>query len=227
MEREARGGRLAGGSTAGAEDRRAFPPDAVRFLEDLAEDNGKPFFDANRHRYEQAVRRPLEDLLGEAERRYGPGRVMRPNRDVRFSPDKSPYRTTAGMWAGGGTGAVYLRLSRSGIDAGGGLYEPSRDQLDRGRSTIARGGRAAEELRRVLERLVARGFEVTGPSLRTAPRGYPRDHPEIDLLRLQHYAAVRPLPASATRHDVAAAWRAVEPLIAWVDAHVGPATTPR
>lgn len=121
----------------------------------------------------------MEALLAYAEPRWGSGRVMRPNRDVRFSADKSPYRLSASMWASGG--------------------------------------------REALEALQGRGFEVAGPSLSTAPKGYARNHPEIELLRLRHYAAVQHLPVSATLGEIDDAWSAVAPLTSWVERHVGPA----
>ncbi|WP_375388353.1 DUF2461 domain-containing protein [uncultured Amnibacterium sp.] len=204
-------------------DAAIFTRSATAFFRDLEQDNSREFFTAHRDRYDRAIRIPMEALLAHAEDRWGPGRVMRPNRDVRFSADKSPYRLSASLWASSGAAGVYLQLSPAGLEVGGGLYEPSRDQLARGRAVIARGGRAPDALRSAVDALTASGFEVAGPSLSTAPKGYPRDHPAIELLRLRHYAAVRRLPVSATLAEVDAAWEAVEPLSAWVDAHVGQA----
>ncbi|MGT2427101.1 DUF2461 domain-containing protein [Amnibacterium kyonggiense] len=210
-----------------AADEPVFTRSAAAFLRRLAEDNTREFFTAHRDEYDQAIRVPLEALLAHAEERWGTGRVMRPNRDVRFSTDKSPYRLSASMWAGGGAGGVYLQLGRSGLEVGGGLYEPSRDQLARGRAVIARGGPAADALREAVDALVEAGFELAGPPLATAPRGYPRDHPQIDLLRLTRYAALRHRKASATLAEIDATWDAVAPLCDWVDRHVGPATDRR
>ena len=68
--------------------------------------------------------------------------------------------------------------------------------------------------------------EMPVASLKTAPRGYDRDHPQIALLQLQRYAALRRLPLKATREDITAIWRTLEPLLAWVERYAGPATTP-
>jgi uncharacterized protein (TIGR02453 family) len=147
---------------------------------------------------------------------------MRPNRDVRFSADKSPYRLDASMWAGS-VGGVYLRFSVDGIDAGGGLYEPSRDQLARARSAIAHQPGVAAQLSTILQELHAVGYDEAGSALTTAPKGYDKADPNIELLRLKHYAAVQHLPANATQAQVEAAWSGVDGLIAWIQQHVGPA----
>lgn len=201
-----------------------FGADATRFLGDLAKDNSKQFFDAHRQQYEDAIRQPLEDLLGEAEKSYGPGRVMRPNRDVRFSADKSPYKTNASMWAGS-VGGVYLSLTAKGLQVGGGIYEPSRDQLVRARTAIDSVPAAASQLSGIIDALVSDGFEMAGPSLKTAPRGYDRDHPQIELLRLKHYAALTNLPVTAKPARIRSAWKSVEALIEWGDTHAGAATS--
>lgn len=199
-----------------------FPPEASEFLRDLAAKNTREQFTSNRSIYDRAIRGPLEELTAAAEEKYGPGKVMRPHRDVRFSTDKSPYRIDASMWAGE-VGGVYLRLSIDGIEAGGGLYDPTRDQLARGRSALAHEPRAAAQLAEVMAALHSSGYDEAGPPLKTAPKGYDRDHPNIELLRLKHYAAVRYLPVTASRGDIEEAWGGVEGLIAWAQHHVGPA----
>ena len=201
-----------------------FGVGASAFLAGLAKDNTRTYFEAHRDEYVASIRQPLEDLLGEVQDQYGSGRVMRPNRDVRFSTDKSPYKTTASMWAGG-VGGVYLSVSATGLEVGGGLYDPSRDQLARARDAIDGRPLVANHLGDILGELTRDGFEAAGPSLKTAPRGFDRDHPAIELLRLTHYAAVKLLPLGATPETIRATWTAVEPLIAWCSKNVG-ATTP-
>lgn len=198
-----------------------FGPDAREFLAGLAADNSKSYFDAHREIYLAHIRQPLEDLLGETQDKYGVGRVMRPNRDVRFSRDKSPYKITASMWAGE-VGGVYLSLSATGLEVGGGLYDPSRNQLARGRDAIDSRPLVAKQLERIVHQLTGSGFELAGPSLKTAPRGFDRDHAAIELLRLKHYAAVKRLAPDATARTIRATWAAVEPLIDWCAKNVGP-----
>ncbi|QWT25132.1 DUF2461 domain-containing protein [Subtercola sp. PAMC28395] len=199
-----------------------FGPDASAFLDELAKNNSRPFFEAHRAEYVAAIRQPLEDLLGEAEATYGPGRVMRPNRDVRFSADKAPYKTNASMWAGTVAG-VYLSLSAEHLEVGGGMYEPSRDQLERARTAIDSAPLAATQLSEVISSLTAADFDMAGPFLKTAPRGYDRDHPHIELLRLKHYAALTRLPVTASPDEIRSAWKSVEGLIGWGNTYVGAA----
>lgn len=199
-----------------------FEPAVATFFEQLGRHNSRDWFVAHRDEYERLVRKPLEDLAAEAGERYGTSRVMRPNRDVRFSTDKTPYKRNGSMWAGD-VGGVYLEVDAAGISAGGGLYEPTRDQLRRGREAIDATPRAADALERALASLAEGGFEIAGPPLTTAPRGWARDHPHIELLRLTHYAAVRRLPLGAEHADIRDAWRSVDPLTAWVQRWVGPA----
>ncbi|MFM9919658.1 DUF2461 domain-containing protein [Lacisediminihabitans sp. H27-G8] len=201
-----------------------FTAAAGDFFTELAANNNREFFTAHRDVYDRVVRHPLDLLLGEAEGEYGPGRVMRPNRDVRFSADKSPYRIGASMWAGT-VGGVYLNLQPGGIDAGGGLYGPSRDQLERGRRAIDAKPTAAAELAGIVRQLETDGFELAGPSLTTSPKGFARDHPHIALLRLRHYAAVTQLPIDASADAIYDVWSRVKPLIEWTDTHVGAATS--
>ena len=200
----------------------AFTSEARDFLVALSENNNREFFTANRATYDQAIRGPLEALTSRAQEKYGPGKVMRPNRDVRFSADKAPYRVDASMWAGS-VGGVYLRLTSTGIEAGGGLYEPTRDQLARGRSALAERPTAASQLSKTLRTLSAAGYEQAGPSLTTAPRGFDRNDPNIELLRLKHYALVKHLPLTATESDINEAWSGIDPVIEWVAQYVGAA----
>lgn len=202
-----------------------FTAEAADFLTGLAADNSKAYFDEHRDQYTRAIRQPLENLLGAAEPLYGPGRVLRPNRDVRFSAHKEPYRTEASMSAGA-VGGVYASVNAQELRVGGGLYNPSRDQLDRARTAIADHPKAAADLESIIEVLTRGGFEMMGPSLKRAPRGRDPAHPAILLLRLQHYAALRSLPVGAPPGDVLDGWRQMEPLNAWLDAHVGPSRTP-
>jgi len=203
-----------------------FGRGAAGFYRGLAADNSRDYFEARRDVYQRAIRIPLEDLADIAQERYGPGKVFRPNRDVRFSHDKSPYKLAGAMWAGR-IGGVYAQVSADGVWAGGGLYEPSRDQLARAREAISAGrGRGAAALREAIAAAAADGLEFVGSPLKTAPRGYDREHPQIELLRMQRYAAMKRLPLKATQDDVTAAWTAVEPLLAWIERYAGPAAGP-
>ncbi len=196
-----------------------FTVEAGAFLDELARNNTREWFSAHRADYDQLLRGPMTALLAEAQRQYGPGRVMRPNRDVRFSHDKSPYRTDISLWAGD-LGGVYAHLDATGLDVGGGLYGPTREQLDRARSTIAERPDQADRLRQVIADLEQQGFQAPEPPLTTAPRGYPRNHPAIDLLRLTHYAERLRLPLTADPQLVYESWENTEPLLQWISDHL-------
>ncbi|MGR2752429.1 TIGR02453 family protein [Agromyces arachidis] len=191
-----------------------FSPRAFAFYAELAEHNDRDWFAAHRDEYESEVREPLERLAAWAQPRFGPAKVFRPNRDVRFSADKAPYKLNGAMTAGS-PGGVYVSLSADGLVAGGGLYDPSREQLGRAREAIAEDGPAASRLAEILAGLDDEGFELATAPLRTAPRGYPRDHPRVELLRLTRYAALAHLPATATAAKIDRVWRTVQPLLDW------------
>jgi uncharacterized protein (TIGR02453 family) len=188
-----------------------FQPALATFFRGLAAHNEKSWFEEHRHDWEQHVQEPMEALLHEAEQRYGPGRILRQNRDLRFTPDKRPYREDTGLTAGG----VYLSAGADGIQAGGGLYTPSRAQLQAARAAIDEHPQAAAALQRELDDLTADGFELAGPPLKTAPRGYPADHPRIGLLRMQRYAALVHLPLTSSLAEIVDAWNRVQPLVRW------------
>ncbi|MDP4331780.1 DUF2461 domain-containing protein [Curtobacterium sp. A7_M15] len=188
-----------------------FRPALATFFRGLAAHNDPTWFEDHRDDWLRYAQEPMEALLAEAERRYGPGRILRQHRDLRFTPDKRPYREDTGLTAGG----VYLSAGVDGIQAGGGLYTPSRAQLTAARTAIDEHPQAAAALQRELDELTGAGFELAGPPLKTAPRGFPADHPRIGLLRMQHYAALVHLPLTSPLSDVVDAWERVQPLVRW------------
>ena len=165
----------------------------------------------------------------------GEARVFRQQRDLRFTPDKTPYKTRTYGVIGGtsvpGAG-LYAQISASGLYAGTGYYQLARDQLERFRGAVA-DDHTGPRLEAVTAAAQDAGLELAGQSLRTTPRGYPREHPRIELLRRKALIAGRALAApggiarQAALDHVAGAWRAAEPLNVWLDEHVGPSTLPR
>jgi uncharacterized protein (TIGR02453 family) len=210
-----------------------FGRGSLDFFRDLAADNSRDFWHANRARYEREVRAPLEALLQDLAAEFGEAKVFRPNRDTRFSTDKSPYKTNAAALVADGDGAsLYVSLSVDGLHVGGGAYHLARDQLARFRAAVADGG-SGTELERIASQLRAAKAEVTGRTqLKTAPRGFSADHPRIDLLRQDGLVGIWAHPPRAWLHTTRAAdrvaegWRQVAPLNAWLRAHVGPSTLP-
>ncbi len=203
---------------------RGWPAEAVEFYEGLEADNSKQYWQQHKAGYEEHVLAPMQELLNDLASEFGAGRVFRPYRDVRFSTDKSPYKTqiAATLERGG-----YVQFSADGLAAGCGMYALAADQLDRFRRSIADELRGADLVRR-LEPLRHAGAELAAHDrLKSAPRGYAKDHPRIDLLRLKGLVAWRQWPPEAGAELeqpsslVATFFRACAPLQAWLAEHVG------
>jgi uncharacterized protein (TIGR02453 family) len=211
-----------------------FPDDALVFLRDLAANNERSWWLANKDRFEASVRDPMRALLDDLEPDWGTLVAFRMNRDTRFSKDKSPYKVThAAMGETEGGSSHYVQLSAEGLFAGSGMYHLARDQLARFRDAVGddRSGRALE---RTVAEVRAAGVDVTGGAsqLATAPRGWDRDHPRIELLRWtgaisgRELGSPRWLGNRRAATEVAKVWRAGEPLVRWLDRHVGPSELP-
>ena len=177
------------------------------FLSELEKNNARPWFEEHRSAYQQAKERfdALADQIIAAFRPvedWGAIRakdcVIRIYRDVRFSKDKSPYRTSlAASFATGGRKsgrmAYYLHLephNRSML--AGGLYMPEPAQLTRFRETFAARPALLKSI--LLEPTFQQYFgALQGEKLKTTPRGYDPNHPEIEILRLKDVVAIHPL----------------------------------
>ena len=214
-----------------------FGPEVFDWFDGLERDNSKAYFTATRDLYEAEVRGGLEALLDELSAMFGGEvKLFRQQRNMRFAPKGSPpYKTrTYGLLHGveGPAVALYAQLSVEGLYAGTGYHQLARDQLERFRGAVV-DDHAGPELAAVVATARADGLDVVGESLRTAPRGFPRDHPRAALLRHKALVAGRALPGAGgigreTALDhVAGAWRAAEPLNAWLARHVGPSALPR
>ena len=202
---------------------RGWPVEALEFYEALEADNSKAFWQRHKETYETIVRAPMEELLAELAPEWGEGRIFRPYRDVRFSADKSPYKTNIAATIG----RRYVQLSANGLAAGAGMWEMAPDQLERYREGVD-DERAGAELERIVATIRSTGVEAMGHGvLKTAPKGYPKDHPRIELLRFKGIVAWREWPAGAwlgtkkAKDRVVDLFRAAEPLTAWLSTHVG------
>jgi uncharacterized protein (TIGR02453 family) len=206
---------------------RGWPVEAVEFYEGLEADNSKTYWTAHKAVYDEKVQAPMRELLAELEPEFGSAKIFRPNRDVRFSADKSPYKTTiAAVLDTGG----YIQFSAKGLAAGNGMYMMIPEQLDRYRQAVV-DDKAGEELRELIAEITSQRITVDGhDKLKTAPKGYPRDHPRSDLLRNKGLVAWREWPVAAwlgtagAKQRVVTFLRASRPLNDWLSAHVGPTT---
>ena len=173
---------------------QGWPVEALEFYEGLEVDNTKAYWTDHKAVYDARSGAPMEALLADLAAEFGEGKIFRPYRDVRFSADKSPYKTAMGARLGGGG---YVQLSSEGLAAGLGTYVMANDQLERFRRAVA-DDRTGVELEAVVEQVHGSGIEVTGREvLKTAPRGYPKDHPRIEWLRHKSLIAWREWPAGA------------------------------
>lgn len=177
----------------------------LEFLRDLKQCNNKTWFDLNRPAYEIARAR-FENFVDQLIMKYSAVEdlgaitakdcVMRIYRDTRFSKDKSPYKTNmSATIAPGGKNSpslgYYLHLQPNNETfVAGGLYIPTPDQLAKFRGVIDQN--AAPFKRIITDKDFTRNFgALEGDKVKTAPQGYGRDHPEIELLRFKQVVVVR------------------------------------
>ncbi len=181
--------------------------ETLEFLRKLARNNNRAWFAKNRPLYEAARENVLDAtmyLIGEIAKfdesvqGVGPDECLyRIFKDTRFSRDKSPYKTNFGSFIKSGGRSIpgagyYLHLSPGDSFVSGGIYMPPAQQLLAIRNSIARNSRPLKKI------LAARDFikefgSLDCEALKTAPKGFPRDHPDIELLKFKHYFVYREL----------------------------------
>jgi uncharacterized protein (TIGR02453 family) len=200
-----------------------IPLAALDFYEDLENDNSKSFWQAHKHIYDDSVKAPLEALAEALTKDFGPAKFFRPYRDVRFSKDKTPYKTHQGLWFS--ESSMYLHVSAAGLFVAGGYWDTSPAQVDRFRRGVA-DDVAGPALARAIAGVTSKGFTIGGQQLTRVPSGYDKDHPRADLLRHKTITASRefgcPAWLSTTRAktEIVKASKHIGPLVAWLDTHV-------
>jgi uncharacterized protein (TIGR02453 family) len=209
-----------------------FPPAAFEFYERLEADNSKAFWQANKATFEEAVKAPMVALceeLGE----LGPFHIFRPYNDLRFAKNRPPYKTHQGAYceSEGGAG-YYFHLGADGLLAGVGYYSMAKDQLERFRAAVD-DDETGPVVERATAALAKKGYSIGAmDELKTAPRGYAKDHPRVALLRRRGLMASKQFPVATWMHTKKAAaklretWAGAAPLCEWLDTHVGPSTEP-
>jgi len=167
-------------------------------------------------------------LMDDLEPVYGPTRIMRPYRDIRFSKEKTPYRTALGAMVGDS----YVQISARGLGAGSGYYHLAPDQLERYRTAVD-AEETGEALEGVVHAIDGQDIDVAGTDpLKTAPRGYPVDHPRVELLRYKGLVAWKQWPVepwlgtSEARDRIVGMFETTAPLREWLRMNVGPSTEP-
>ena len=200
-----------------------WPTAALEFYEGLETDNSKAYWTSHKAVYQEHVLRPMEELLEDLVPEFGPSKIFRPYRDIRFSNDKTPYKTHIGATVGD---SCYVQLSVEGLGAGAGMWEMNPEQLARYRDAVA-GDRAGAELEEIVAEIEKAGITVHGHgALKSAPRGYPADHPRITLLRYKGLTAWKQWPvepwleSAAAKDRVVSFFRTAQPLCSWLTENV-------
>ena len=171
----------------------------LQFLKELSKNNNREWFSeqkANFDRYNKEVKlffKEVNDTLSELDsiEKYKPMRIYR---DVRFSKDKSPYKTQFSCYFGRATAALrggyYMSISPGSSFVGGGFYSPNAEDLLRIRKEFEQN---ESEIREILSHLdFKKTFgELKGSALKTSPRGFSSDHQAIDLIRKKQFYVAR------------------------------------
>ena len=201
---------------------KGWPIEAIEFYEGLEADNSKVYWERHKAVFDTKVRAPMEQLLAELAEEFGAGKLFRPYRDVRFSADKTPYKTNCAATLG----RCYVSFSADGLSAGGGLYMPDSAALARYRTAVERE-KSGAQLVEIVGALHKSGYDTMAHEvLKTAPRGVDKNHPRIDLLRHKGIAMMKNWPVGAwlgtakAKDRVVSALRAATPLGDWLTRYV-------
>lgn len=213
-----------------AETFQGFHEEAVAFFRGLAADNTKAYWLSHRGDYDQHVKAPMVALARTLEGAFGAAHVYRPYRDQRFTKDKTPYKLHAAVSFGGrgptASAGRYLQFDATGLFAGAGAYMMTTEAL-RGYRRAIDDTNAGERLEAILEGLQANGYELHGEVMARGPRDVDPDHPRIELLKrkglfVSQGFGLEPWvfePQAADR--IARVFADAEPLVAWLQAHLG------
>jgi uncharacterized protein (TIGR02453 family) len=215
------GRRAASTATASPPPFTGFPATALDFYDDLEVDNSKTFWEAHKDVYTSAVRQPMIALTDALEPEFGPAKVFRPYRDVRFAGDKTPYKTHQGAFvAVAPATGWYVEISAPGVRVAGGFYHASSAGVAAVRTAV--DGPEGDALVSIVAKLRRAGWDIGGERLKTTPRGFDADHPRIELLRHKSLTASRNYGFDEIIHTadllarVRKDWRALRVLVEWL-----------
>lgn len=176
-----------------------FPREFFSYFQNLKNNNSKEWFETNRNDYEKYVLHPSREFviaMGQKLRRIAPEinaipkinkSLFKINRDVRFSKDKSPYKTYMGIWLWDGnrkrmeSPGYYLHVENKAVLIGVGIKMFPKHLLDRYRQAVV-DKRSGADLKKAVKKVVDQGYLVNGKHYKKVPRGYDADHPNAELL---------------------------------------------
>ena len=219
-----------------------FPRDGIDFMKRLKRNNNRPWFEKHKEEYEASVKLPMQSLIAALQphfERFAPEFDVHPKkalfriyRDVRFSKDKTPYKTHVaahfvlrGKPKGVEGSGYYLHIEPGEVFLGGGIYMPDGDQLKKIRRAI---GGQPDRFRSILEeKNFKRVFrKLEGETLHRVPQGYEPDHPMADWLKFkQFFVGVEWPEARSLKErfvtDVAEVFEAATPLVRFLNEAMG------
>ncbi len=226
-----------------------FTQHTLRFLSALKRHNRREWFEAHRADYEEHVKAPMLELIEQLDVRLalfcpeiiGDRRrsMFRIYRDIRFSLDKSPYKTQASCWlyhrdgsravgreATGGGAGFYFQIEPGNCFSGGGMWMPPREALLNIRSHIAEDPQSFE--RCVASKAVVKRFGGLDEDavLKRVPRGFPPDHPAARWLKFQSFTLGRAMTdkqavSPGLADELAKDFREMVPLVRWINGTLG------
>lgn len=183
----------------------SFTPAFFAFFRDLKRNNNRPWFEKNKARYERDVRDQLIAFVlaaGPRLKKISPhfiadprpvgGSIFRIYRDIRFSKDKTPYKTAGAVHfpherRGDSAPGFYLHLEPGGVYSGVGIWHPESPALGKIRDAIVADPDRWKRITRA--KSFTDALTTHGRTLKTPPRGYPKDHPLIDDLKRTDFSA--------------------------------------
>jgi uncharacterized protein (TIGR02453 family) len=210
---------------------RVWPRSSLEFLTELETNNDSDWFRANRDRYEKVLVEPGRQVAA-AFAHLGHPHFFRPYNNLRFRPGPPLKENFAIAIGYGGGGGYYFDLSLDGLLVAAGIHNPASDQLERYRAAID-NDRLGRRFELAIRRAEAGGLEPAPPELKRAPKGYPIDHPRIELLRMKELTVFRRHKLGAWLHDrrcierLRTEFDAARPFVKWLGEYVGPSQQPR
>lgn len=212
--------------------------DIFHFLRGLEIDNTKTYWTAHQDFWQGKVRPAMADLMTELEPYFGKLRMYRPNRDIRFSKDKTPYKNWVGITTQGtGPGGIgfFFAIEPNGVRFSAGASAFAPDQLKEYRRALDNPV-AGNKFKRIIQLIEAEGYQATAgrsPQLKRTPRGYDEKHPRIEYLKWRgavlrkRYDLADWMLQPALIDKIVEVWSQGLPLVEWIQTNVGPTQVKR